>query len=219
MSIEISDLHIEYPGQLVFDAVSLSVADHELVAIHSLVLDGGTSLLKGIAGFLSGVEGKSIFRGVDLLQSPPLDIYYGIGYVYEEQGLLSIYNVQQNICLPLQFHSRMKAAEMLREVEDICNFLGISLDLLPLKPHDLNDVQTRMVNLARALVARPGLLLIDELEGGMPEDYLTDTMNRLRQRQMQYPMAIIAATSSEVVLAQADRIFRIENHKLVAVDR
>lgn len=219
ISVEIRDFHIEYPDRLLFDSINLSVADDELVAIHSQVLDGGTSFLKGVAGLLNGVAGEVLFEGFDLLKSPPASLYFKLGYVYEDHGLLSIYNIRQNICLPLQFHTTMNAADILDAVEQVCDLLGISRDLLAMRTHELNDVQTRMINLARALVTRPTLLLIDELEGGMSEAYLSSTMLHLREHQREHPMAIIITTSSEVILAQADRIYKIENHDLVAESR
>jgi ABC-type branched-subunit amino acid transport system ATPase component len=109
----------------------------------------------------------------------------------------------------------MSPKEIFEAVEQVFDLLGISRDLLAMRTHELNDVQTRMINLARALVTRPKLLLIDELEGGMSEDYLTTTMLHLREHQRQHPMSIITTTSSEVILAQADRIYKIENHDLV----
>jgi ABC-type branched-subunit amino acid transport system ATPase component len=113
----------------------------------------------------------------------------------------------------------MNAADIFKAVEQVCDLLGISRDLLEMQTHELNDVQTRMINLARALITRPTLLLMDELEGGMSEAYLTSTMLHLREHQRRYPMAIITTTSSEVILAQADRIYKIENHDLVSESR
>jgi ABC-type sugar transport system ATPase subunit len=219
MSVEIHNFHIEYPDRLLFDAVNLSVADDELVAIHSQVLDGGTSFLKGVAGLLNGVAGQVLFEGLDLLKSPPASLYFKIGFVYEDHGLLSIYTVRQNICLPLQFHTTMSSKDIYKAVEQVCDLLGIGRGLLDMRTHELNDVQTRMINLARALVTRPTLLLMDELEGGMSEAYLTATMQHLREHQRAHPMAIITTTSSEVILAQADRIYKIEDHDLVPENR
>lgn len=216
MSIKISNLHIEYSDKLVFDDVNLEVADDELVAIFSEVLDGGTSLLKGIAGFLNGVKGEVWYEGYNLLDNPPTELQHQLGYVYETNGLVSIYSVFQNISLPLQFHTNMSIEDITSEVLDICDLLGISHDLLDKRPHHLNDVQTRIVNLARALIVYPKVLLIDELEGGMSDDYLQDTMVTLRKRQVDHPMAIIITTSSDIVMNQADRVFLIKNNKLVA---
>ena len=215
MSIDIRNLHIEYPGQLLFDDVSFEVSDHEIVAIKTEVLDGGTSLLKGIAGILNGVSGESWVDGTDLLASTTSEDHFRIGYVYETHGLLSIYNVQQNICLPLQFHTNMTVAEIAQEAIYVCDLLHIDHAQLSLFPHDLNDVQTRMINLARALIVKPKVLLIDELEGGMSDEVLKDTMQRLKQRQKSFPMAIVITTASEIVMGLSDRVLKIANNDLI----
>ena len=216
MSIKVSNLHIEYSDKLVFDDVNLEVGDNEIVAIFSEVLDGGTSLLKGIAGFLNGVKGEVWYEGYNLLDNPPPELQHQLGFVYETNGLVSIFSVFQNISLPLQFHTEMSIDEITSKVLTMCDLLGISDNLLDKRPHHLNDVQTRIVNLARALIVEPKVLLIDELEGGMSDDYLQDTMVTLRKRQQDHPMAIIITTSNDIVLNQADRVFLIKNNNLVA---
>jgi ABC-type sulfate/molybdate transport systems ATPase subunit len=215
VGIDIKHLHIEYPGQLVFGDVSLTVSDNEIIAIKTQVLDGATSFLKGIAGFLKGVSGQVWVDDVDLLDSPSSEVYARIGYVYEDNGLLSIYNIQQNICLPLQFHTLLTSAEIAQEALYICDLLHIDHSLLALHPHHLNDVQTRMVNLARALITKPKVLLIDELEGGMPDEDLQETMARLKHRQKNFPMAVIITTASEIVMNLSDRVLKIENNDLI----
>ncbi len=107
---------------------------------------------------------------------------------------------------------------MTTAVRDVCRLLGIEETLLGMRPHSLNDVQTRLVNLARALVMQPRLLLIDELEGGMSDELLQATMATLRQRQQECPMTIIITTASDLVMSFADRIFRIENCGITELD-
>lgn len=219
MSIEIRHLHIEYPNHVLFEDVNLTASDDELIAIETSVLDGGTSLLKGIGGLLRGLGGEVIFDGVNILDNPPEAVLAKIGFVYEEAGLISLYTVFQNICLPLQFHSNLSDAGMATAVKETCALLGIQESLLGLRPHALNDVQTRLVNLARALVMEPRLLLIDELEGGMSDELLQATMATLRQRQHESPMTIIITTASDLVMSFADRVYRIENCGITEHDR
>ncbi len=215
MTLDVRDLHIEYAEQLVFDNISLSLGDDEIVAVETHVLDGGTSLLKGIAGFLNGVDGDVLLRGQNLLDASSDESLLDVSFVYENHGLVSLLSVFENIGLPLQYHTEMSESEIEEAVGKICAELGVEESLYPLRPFELNDVQTRMVNLARALVTVPALLLIDELEGGMPDEILEDTMSRLRDRQQRFPMVIIITTSSELVMAKADRVYRIADFKLV----
>lgn len=213
--ISIQDLHIEYDDQLVFDHVNLTVQADQLVAIETEVLDGGTSFLRGVGGFLNGVGGRVEFEGFNLLEPTPKWLNFMIGYVYETHGLVSLFSVYQNIILPLQFHTDLGESEIGTRLNEVCNLLHIDRSLYERRPHQLNDVQTRLVNLARALIPRPRLLLVDELEGGMSEDVLQDTMTKLRERQRDHPMAIIMTTSSDIIMDHADRVYRIENYNLV----
>ncbi|MEM7364586.1 MAG: ATP-binding cassette domain-containing protein [Pseudomonadota bacterium] len=214
MNLHVSNLHIEYPDRLLFDSVEMTLSDHEIIAIRSEVLDGGTSLLKGLGGLLNGVAGEVMLAGQNLLDFPPKELRYKIGFVYETQGLVSLFDVYHNIALPLQFHTNHSDREIDRRVRTVCDELSIDEDLFGLRPFELNDVQTRMVNLARALVTDPYMLLIDELEGGMSEEIIRDTMNRLREWQLRSPMVIVITTSSDLVMRMADRVFRIEDHQL-----
>ncbi|MDA0762065.1 MAG: ABC transporter ATP-binding protein, partial [Proteobacteria bacterium] len=78
----------------------------------------------------------------------------------------------------------------------------------------LNDVQTRMVNLARALIIEPNLLLIDELEGGMPDDMIDWTMEMLLERTRATQSVTLITSSHEHILREADRVLKIENCQL-----
>lgn len=211
----VQNLTIEYPGVSVFENVNLEVGADEIVAIRSEVLDGGTSLLKGIAGFLNGVQGTVLVDGDDMLDNPPVEVINKVGYVYEERGLVSLFDVYNNIALPLQFHTTWGPDEIREHVDHICQRLGLGEDIYRQIPHQLNDVQTRLVNLARALIVEPKVLLIDELEGGMSDDYLRDTMAVLRERQEVHPMAIVMTTMSDEIFERADRALRIANRNLV----
>ena len=215
MGVVVENLHIEYPGQILFEDVNLEVADSEIVAIETRVLDGGTTLLKALAGFMTGLGGSVRVDDAELLNNPAAETMFRVGFVYEERGLLSHYNVLENIALPLQFHAEIAEGEIIAQVREVCEWLDIDQSLLDKRAHELNDVQTRMINLARALIVQPRLLLIDELEGGMSDDILAATMKSLRQRQQQFPMAIIITTASELVMSLADRVLAIDNQLLV----
>ena len=211
----IQNLHVEYPDKLLFGDVNLKVEDDEIVAVRTQVLDGGTSLLRAIGGYLNGVEGQVFLDDLDLLVDGHATTKHRIGYVYETDGLVSLYNVLHNIGLPLQFHTDLSQEEIWTRVREIGGRLQLEDQIYGLQPFELNDVQTRMVTLARALITRPRLLLVDELEGGMSEEFLAATMETLRAFQHEEPMPIIMTTSSDVVLEAADRTFSIENCDLL----
>lgn len=217
-TLVIQNLHVEYPGKLLFGDVNMKVEENEIVAIRTEVLDGGTSLLRAIGGYLNGVEGHVFLDDVDLLEDTSSAIKHSVGYVYETNGLVSLYDVLHNIGLPLKFHTDMTAAEIAAAVAEVGDLLRLDPDIYALQTFELNDVQTRLVTLARALVTKPRLLLIDELEGGMSDEYLAATMATLRERQRAEPMPIVMTTSSEVILEAADRTFRIEDCDVIPLE-
>jgi len=215
MTLSIRHLSIEYPGKSVFEDVNLEVEPEEVVAVRSGVLDGGSSLLKGIGGLLNGVDGEVLVHGTNLLATAPELLAYRVGFVYEAHGLVSLFNVKTNIALPLYFHANLPASEVDQRVDQVCDQLGLDHSIYRMRPHELNDVETRMVNLARALIVRPVLLLIDELEGGMSDDYLRDTIDAIRAHQKMYPVPTIMTTMSEQIVTRADRAYRIKDRNLV----
>jgi ABC-type lipoprotein export system ATPase subunit len=213
--LNVDHLTIEYPGQPMFDNVSFEVSDSEILAIISEVLDGGTSLLKALAGMLTGIEGRIILDGTDVLTMDPRTRALSVGYAYEEQGLISLYNVFQNIALPLEFHTDLDAKQTQDRIISILQELDLDPSLLRLQPHDLNDVQTRLINLARALILEPKLVLIDELEGGMPDEMIDSVMQVLMARKHRTGQIFVMTTSDERILREADRVLKIQDRQLL----
>jgi ABC-type lipoprotein export system ATPase subunit len=213
--LKVDHLKIEYPGQPMFDDVSFEVSDGEILAIISEVLDGGTSLLKALAGMLTGIGGRITLDGTDVLAMHPRSRALSVGYAYEEQGLISLYNVFQNIALPLEFHTDFNAKRTQARIISILQELDLDPSLLSLQPHDLNDVQTRLINLARALILEPKLVLIDELEGGMPDEMINSVMKVLMARKQRTGQIFVMTTSDEHILREADRVLKIQDRQLL----
>jgi len=211
----LENLHIEYPGILLFDHLNAQFPSGSLIGIETDVLDGATSLLKGIGGMLNDIDGRSILNGRNILTMPASERARKVGFVYEDQGLISLYDVFQNIALPLEFHTGLSFDETRSLVQATIKTLNVPSTLLQLQPHELNDVQTRLVNLARALVMSPELLLIDELEGGMPDDMIDSTMQLLKSKARKDSMTVLLTSSNEHVLREVDQVLKIQSNQLV----
>jgi ABC-type lipoprotein export system ATPase subunit len=211
----LENLHIEYPEVLLFDRLNLQFPAGSLIGIETDVLDGATSLLKGIGGMLSDIDGRSILNGHDILTMPASERARKVGFVYENEGLISLYDVFQNIALPLEFHTDLTFAQTQSLIDATIEALNVPSTLVWMQPHELNDVQTRLVNLARALVMSPELLLIDELEGGMPDDMIDSTMQLLKGKARKDNMTVLLTSSNEHVLREVDQVLKIKSNQLV----
>ena len=211
----LENLHIEYPETVLFDRLNVQFPAGTLIGIETDVLDGATSLLKGIGGMLNDIDGRSILNGCNILTMSATERAGKVGFVYEEQGLISLYDVFQNIALPLEFHTDLTFAQTSALIHTTIEALNMPSALLQMQPHELNDVQTRLVNLARALVVSPELLLIDELEGGMPDEMIDSTMKLLKNKARQHNMTVLLTSSNEHVLREVDQVLKIQSNQLV----
>lgn len=214
-ALVLENLHIEYPGVLLFDRLNAQFPAGSLIGIETDVLDGATSLLKGIGGMLNDIDGRSILNGHNILSMPASERTRKVGFVYENEGLISLYDVFQNIALPLEFHTDLSVAETQSLIFETIEALNVPRALLQMQPHKLNDVQTRLINLARALVMSPELLLIDELEGGMPDDMIDSTMDLLQHKARKDNMTVLLTSSNEHVLREVDQVLKIQMNQLV----
>ena len=211
----LENLHIEYPETVLFDRLNVQFPAGSLIGIETDVLDGATSLLKGIGGMLNDIDGRSILNGSNILTMSATERACKVGFVYEDEGLISLYDVFQNIALPLEFHTDLTFAQTSALIHTTIEALNMPSALLQMQPHELNDVQTRLVNLARALVVSPELLLIDELEGGMPDEMIDSTMQLLKNKARQHNMTVLLTSSNEHVLREVDQVLKIQSNQLV----
>ena len=211
----VQNLQIHFADHVLFDDVNLDVYDDDFIVITTGILDGATTLLKSFIGLVDEAKGNIIFEGINVLQADRLQRRYvrkKIGLVYEAAGLISIMNVYQNLSLPLSYHTDLSQREIRDRIHRVAEDLDIT-DLLDLEPNELNDTQTRIVNLARALVIEPNVLLIDELEGGMSSAMVKTLISVIKHYQKQYRFGVVM-TSLEKKAKFATSHYTIKDHQL-----
>lgn len=141
--------------------VNLSAAPGELLALLGPSGSGKTSLLRAIAGFLPLTAGEIRFDGVRVNELPVEERQ--LGMVFQEHRLFPALTVYRNleICLTGTVTARVTAAEAAARIAELLPALGLT-GLEARFPAELSGGQQRRVALARALLVRPRLLLLDE---------------------------------------------------------
>ncbi|MFW5426551.1 MAG: ATP-binding cassette domain-containing protein [Methylophagaceae bacterium] len=211
----VQNLQIHFADHVLFDDVNLEVYDDDFIVITTGILDGATTLMKSFLGLVDEAKGSILFENIDILQADRSQRRYArkkIGLVYEAEGLISIMNVYQNLSLPLSYHTEFSQREIRDRIHRVAEDLDIT-DLLDLEPNELNDTQTRIVNLARALVIEPKLLLIDELEGGMSSAMVKTLISVIKHYQKQYQFGVVM-TSLQKKAKFATSHYTIKDHQL-----
>ena len=151
------------------DDVSLSVEKGEFVAIVGASGSGKSTLLHLLGGVDRPTSGKVYINGTDIfaMNDDELAIFRRrqVGIIYQFYNLIPILNVEENMAIPMELDGRkVEKAQM----DDMLLRLGLTERRTHL-PNELSGGQQQRILLARALVNRPRLLILDEPSSGMDE--------------------------------------------------
>ncbi|MEL6234711.1 MAG: ABC transporter ATP-binding protein [Pseudomonadota bacterium] len=156
--IRIEALTKRYKSETVLDDISLEVAPGETLALFGPSGAGKTVLLRCIAGAVEPDQGRVILGGEDVTDAPPEA--RGVGMAFQNFALFPHMSAHENIASPL--HARRTPRARLRDgVEAVAKLLKID-HVLGHAPKALSNGQKQRTALARALVAEPNVLLLDD---------------------------------------------------------
>jgi molybdopterin-binding protein len=155
--IEIKNLSVDL-GEFVLNDVSLSIEEGDYFIILGPTGAGKTVLLESIAGLHPVKSGEIWLRGKEVTDLEPEK--RNIGIVYQDYVLFPHLSVKDNIGFGLKMH-RLNRQEIAERLSWIVELLGIG-HLLHRHPGTLSGGESQRVSLARALVTRPEILLVDE---------------------------------------------------------
>lgn len=176
--------------------VNLSAASGELLALLGPSGSGKTSLLRAIAGFLPLTAGEIRFDGVRVNELPVEERQ--LGMVFQEHRLFPALTVYRNleVCLTGTVTARVTAAEAAARIAELLPALGLT-GLEARFPAELSGGQQRRVALARALLVRPRLLLLDEPFTGLDALLRRELTELLRREQRSRGLTTVFVTHEE----------------------
>jgi NitT/TauT family transport system ATP-binding protein len=144
-----------YGDLLVLEDVGLHLRPGEIVSVIGPSGCGKSTLLGIMGGILKATDGRVFMEG-----EPPADCLNPLTYIFQDFALLPWRTVAQNVALPLEHH-RLPAAERERRVKDALQRTKLD-DFANALPKQLSGGMRQRVGIARALVVRPAVLLMDE---------------------------------------------------------
>jgi len=216
MLLEVKNLTIRPSEEVDLRDLSFGVNSGECVMIRSPILLLGTRLLQALLGLEDTLSGEVWFDQHDMVAplslGRRLKLRRHIGYVHRVGGLVSLLNVRENIVLPLSYHEnigRGQARELMGEVSEALRIEH----LLDLEVDELDMGQTRLVNLARALICRPRLLLVDAILEGMNKQQLERMTATISHYRQETGFAVVM-TSRMHALPWANRVYELRDSSL-----
>ena len=178
--LEVNALASGYGSSGVISNVGLTLAKAETLAIVGKNGMGKTSLLKAIMGFLPAWRGSVTLAGKDVTRvAPHLKRKMGLVYVPQEHALFQDLSVRDNLRLGLLSDKDIEAL-----FEQVGSWFPVLTKRLNQRAGTLSGGEQKMLIVARALMAKPDVLLLDEVtEGLQPSvvDHLSEVLVRVRR--------------------------------------
>ena len=155
------------------------------------------------------VEGKCLLG----LKKEQLAIFRRrkIGFIFQNYNLVPDFNVYENVILPVELDGRKVDVEY---VDGILELLGLAEKRKAL-PGTLSGGQQQRAAIARALAAKPAIILADEPTGNLDSVTSHDVLGLLKMAARQFSQTLILITHDRDIAQLADRIVHIEDGKIV----
>jgi len=183
----------EAGGQPAVDDVSLIIRAGEFFALLGGSGSGKTTLLRLLAGFERPDQGRILIDGVDMAEFPPYA--RPVNMMFQSYALFPHMTVAGNVAFGLK-QDRLPGAEIARRVEEGLAQVQLS-EFAGRKPHQLSGGQRQRVALARCLVKRPKLLLLDEPLGALDKQLRERTQFELMGLQDRLGLTFVMVTHDQ----------------------
>jgi phospholipid/cholesterol/gamma-HCH transport system ATP-binding protein len=202
------------------DKVVLKEVSFELLPGHTKVILGGSgsgksTILKLILGLLKPDGGTIAVNGkrVDTMSELELmAVRADLGMVFQEGALFDSLTVEENVGYKLYEESDISFEDAQRRVEEVLGFVGIE-EFIERMPSELSGGQRRRVAIARAMAAKPGILLYDEATTGLdPITAMTVDEEIIKLRDLE-------GVTSIIVTHQLREAFFVATHEAVRQGR
>jgi branched-chain amino acid transport system ATP-binding protein len=216
--LEVQNVDAGYGAVQVLWDVSLEVGAGEVVALIGANGAGKSTLLRVISGLLRPERGLVAFQTRDVTGlAPERLVHLGIAHVPQGRRLFSDLSVRENLLLGAW--ARRERAAIAADLEHMLDLFPSLADRLALPAGQLSGGEQQMAAVARALMARPRLLLIDEPSLGLAPlavRALMEVVVRLRREGMSI---LLVEQDVTVALGHADRGYVLETGRIVLADR
>ncbi|MCQ2611568.1 MAG: urea ABC transporter ATP-binding subunit UrtE [Treponema sp.] len=209
--LKIDGINSYYGESCVIEGLSLDVAKGKIVSLIGRNGVGKTTTLKSIMGLVKTDSGKIIFDGTEIQKLPPYErVKLGIGYVPQGRDIFPQMTVQENIELGLQ---------PLGGKGEIPEYIYELFPILPKfarrKGGDLSGGQQQQLAIARALVANPKILILDEPTEGIQPSIIKDIGTAIQRINKEKGITVLLVEQYlDFVLENADEVYVMEHGEI-----
>ncbi|MFN9732989.1 MAG: ABC transporter ATP-binding protein [Microcystis sp.] len=211
--LEISDLSVNYGGIKALQQVSLRVETGEIVTLIGANGAGKTTTLKTISRILTVKTGRIIYQGQDITHLPPHEIVKrGIAHSPEGRRILARQTVLTN--LQLGAYTRSDRLGVKSDIEEQWQLFPRLSERREQLAGTLSGGEQQMLAIARALMSRPKLLLLDEPSLGLAPQIVREIFSIIRQLNESGVTILLVEQNANLALETANRGYVLEAGRL-----
>jgi branched-chain amino acid transport system ATP-binding protein len=215
--LEVDGLDAFYGRIRALEGVSLRVAQGEIVALIGANGAGKTTTLRAISGLMRAAKGHIVFDGHDIGRLGPAEIVRrGIGHSPEGRRVFARMTVREN--LELGAFTRTSGAEFAEDFERVLAIFPRLRERLTQKSGTLSGGEQQMLAMARALMSRPRLLMLDEPSLGLSPILVQTIFRVIREINERGTTVLLIEQNARQALGIATRGYVLEVGKIAFED-
>lgn len=215
--LELDNIHAYYGNIHALKGISLSVEEGEIVTLIGANGAGKTTTLRTISGLMPPKQGTIRFEGEDLIKYKAHDIVYKqVAMVPEGRGVFSRLTVAEN--LDMGAYTRKDKAGISRDLERVFNLFPRLKERRKQVSGTLSGGEQQMLATARALMAHPRLLLMDEPSMGLAPVLVEDIFETILEINKEGTTILLVEQNAQMALSVARRGYVIQTGEIVLQD-
>ena len=210
--IRLENVTKKFGNFIAVDNITLDIFKSEFFALLGSSGCGKTTLLRMLAGFENPTSGRILLDGEDMSAVPPY--LRPVNMMFQSYALFPHMNVEKNIAFGLK-QDRVPAAEIKHRVDEVISLVQLD-QFAKRKPHQLSGGQRQRVALARSLVKKPKMLLLDEPLGALDKKLRTRTQFELMNIQEETGITFVIVThDQEEAMTVSSRIAVMDQGRII----
>lgn len=211
--LEVTGLDVAYGGVRAVRDLSLVVAEGEIVGLIGPSGAGKTTTVLAIMGAVERRAGSVRLRGVELSRRRPEDVVRaGVSLVPERRHIFPALTVEENLRLGLM--GRRTRAGIDGDLEWVAGLFPVAREFAARPAGSLSGGQQQQLAIARALVARPDVLLLDEPTLGLSPTVIADVWSTLGHIRASGTAVLVVEQRARMTIELADRTYVLGNGEL-----
>ncbi len=215
MLLQCEDLVVRYGLIEAVRGVSFAVEEGQIVALIGANGAGKTSTLRALSGLLRKAGGRVTFRGQDITRAPSHRIVHlGLVQVPEGRAIVATMSVQENLELGAYTRPRRDAPAVAAEIARLYERFPALGQRRSMLASSLSGGEQQMLAIARGLLSRPTLLLLDEPSLGLAPQLVREVMRIVSEIRESGTTVLLVEQNARQALALADRAYVLEQGRV-----